>query len=161
MSIWAMPVRRLLMRPTEPDIAWALANRDLVARWLERRGGWQRFDLAYHTNPTGESCGACCFLTDELTDDDAVAVYRHDGLAFHIVLKEELLWLPGADDVLEMLENVGQHEVNIFKTIWREGRPASENYAASVFVSGQGIVRGYGDTRLIALCELLKAVENE
>lgn len=35
------------MKPTQADIDWCLANRELVMRWLKRRGEWQAGDWFY------------------------------------------------------------------------------------------------------------------
>lgn len=122
------------MKPTEPDIKWCLANAELINHWLEERDPLGEGDWAYDPK-----------LGIPILFDTSDQAYPED------------VWLPSVGDVLEMVRS--KEPYSWCELLYYEG--GEEPYRAATNTPDLPAMNRHGKTWLIALMELLKAVENE
>ena len=134
------------MKPSQPNVEYCIEHKDWINGLLEKRG-WQVGDWCERRL----SCGPT--VVSEVKDGEPYfveTVGRGRGTFFHMG-HWDIIWLPSEGDVLAMLETIGIESVVVFKASVSEGyfagysRPTEPTY--------------YGLTRLIALLELVRAVE--
>ena len=173
------------MKPQQPDIDWCLADRELVMRWLERRGGLQdgdrvwtddgelsdwreggavitlkEFELHHLAAQIGTSYGRSTDWCEE--------VYVREAKPEEIAAKS--VWLPTSDDVLEMLEKATDRLRQRCRGDWLRIEYDSANQSnpwkcsiAELTNDGERTILATPRNRsvLIALMELLKNVEEK
>jgi hypothetical protein len=140
------------MKPTQSDIDWCLANRDFIARLLEKRGGWREGDW-------------CLLRSSRWTapvPDHTGLVHDRGGGSFSLYELscyeedypdgEAYVWLATEGDALAMLEwpNNRYLDMQVYGDE-RHGFTVRDNVNSR---------EGKGKTVLIALLELLKETEN-
>ena len=135
------------MKPQQANVAYCKKHRVFVNGLLEGRG-WQEGDWCVFA---GEYTTKRPQLVTQTSGLNEKYVYLHCSIVGQN--DDNLVWIPTAEDVLGMLEEKGIEAVVIFKA------PVSEGYFAGR--SGPRQPTYYGETRLIALLELLRAVEGK
>lgn len=142
------------MKPTEADIAWCIKNAEFVNGLLEKRGGWQLTDrFIWHDEPSLVDKDSEWYL-------DALGMNDDDNGLIDTIAELEgygsggVVWLPTVGDVLGMVDGRG-----IRLTL--DQPPRGSEWIAVTKVGSGPILRGEGQTLLIALLELLKVVEGK
>jgi len=128
------------MKPHDPNAQWCLEHRDLIALWLERRGGWRRGDWCV---PASSYAAVPLKLVTATSGLDPGYAYTNCSIVGE---EGKIVWIPTAHDMLEMLSSQWPSVINM-----RIGPSESS-------VWGHGVQRR-GKTLLIALMESLKALE--
>ena len=130
------------MKPSESDIKWCIENREFVNSLLEKRGGWQEGDWAVKD---GEP-----------------------GLVSPIRLLSDI-WLPSEGDVLVMLRHPAPGHSDWIRLEYDFANGKHRAYFVALEQQGEvptrlrqgGWLDKHGETPLIALLELLRAVEGK
>ena len=145
------------MKPHDSEIAWAIENRDLVAAWLEERGGWQVGDWCVGIDEEQGQFGyvARWQLAHKKSGSHVttwVVVVAPDSGTLYVPLSSGFVWLPGTGDVLGLLEERGILPMLV------ADRGDSGEYEWSASKSTDVSYGAWCETPLIALLELLKEV---
>ena len=140
------------MKPQQPNIAYCIEHKDWLVTLRARYGEWQEGDRT--------------LIEEELIVVHTVGCdglgYRLRGIDMYVFHSDDMtIWLPSEGDVLAMLEARGYNDLRIVTTTHWPGRPLTECYLVIVDPLVECKPRAYGVTRLIALLELLRAVEEK
>jgi len=144
------------MKPLDLNVQWCLEHRDLIALWLERRGGWRRGDWCV---PASSYAAVPLKLVTATSGLDPGYAYTNCSIVGE---EGKIVWIPTAHDMLEMLgaavkdrrDSEGWKLRFSPRLGYRATLPDADYPRLEDFVQGD-----WEKTPLIALMEVLKTLE--